>query len=98
MSGMLQIFVEKEIDRHIREKYTHIQYPYGLCARVIRVEKRKDAFVYTLRILEQTFEDDNDFPEIPNVKSHLELAKGDIAAIVFLYSGKYIYILGRYEP
>lgn len=98
MSGMLQIFVRKEVDRYIREKYSHVQYPSGLCARVVRAVKNGDAFLYTLKILGQMFEDDSNFPEIPNVKSHVELAVGDIAAIIFLYGGKYIYILGRYEP
>ncbi len=98
MSGMLQIFVRKEVDRYIREKYSHVQYPSGLCARVVRAVKNGEAFLYTLKILGQVFEDDSNFPEIPNVKSHVELAVGDIAAIIFLYGGKYIYILGRYEP
>lgn len=98
MSGMLQIFVRKEVDRYIREKYSHVQYPSGLCARVVRAVKNEDTFLYTLKILGQMFEDDSNFPEIPNVKSHVELAVGDIAAIIFLYGGKYIYILGRYEP
>lgn len=98
MSGMLQIFVRKEVDRYIREKYSHAQYPSGLCARVVRAKKNGDAFLYTLRILGQTFEDDSNFPEIPNVKSHVELAVGDIAAVVFLYGGRCIYIMGRYEP
>lgn len=97
MSGMLQIFVRKEVDRYIREKYSHVQYPSGLCARVVRAVKNGEAFLYTLKILGQVFEDDSNFPEIPNVKSHVELAVGDIAAIIFLYGGKYIYILGRYE-
>lgn len=98
MSGMLQVFVKKETERYIRENYAHLQYPSGLCARVVRVEKSEDAFIYTLKVLGQSFEDDNNFPEIPQIKSQLELKEGDIAAIVFLYGGKYTYIIGRYEP
>jgi hypothetical protein len=98
MSGMLQVFVRKEVDRYIREKYSHVQYPSGLCARVVRIVKDGDVYLYTLKILGQTFEEDSNFPEIPNVKSHVELAVGDIAAVIFLYGGRCIYIMGRYEP
>ena len=37
---------------------------------------------------------DNDFPEIPNVKTEIELKQGDIAVILLLYGGSTVFVLG----
>ena len=41
--------------------------------------------------------DDNDFPEIPNIKSEVKLEKNDIAVVLLMYGGNGFHILGRRE-
>ncbi len=94
MSDMMENFVKRTMDSYIKEKYSHLQYPSGMYARVVRAQQNK----YTLKILDKNLNANNDFPEIPNVKSNIELQKGDIAVVSLLYDGSGFYILGRYDP
>lgn len=67
-------------------------------AKVIQVKESSGGYTYTLKILDKAMNNDNDFPEIPNVKTEVELAQGDIAVILLLYGGSSIFVLGRYDP
>lgn len=98
MSGMMESFVKETIDTQIKEKYPHLQHPAGMYAKVVRVEKSGDKYKYTLKILDKNLSNNNDFPEVPNVKSDIELQKNDIAVVILLYGRSGFYILGRYEP
>ena len=94
MSGMMETFVKKTMEDLIKKKYPHLQYPLGMYARVVGVQDDR----YTLKILDKNMNDNNDFPEIPNVKSEIELQKNDIAVVLLLYGGNGFHILGRHEP
>lgn len=98
MSDMLETFVRKEMEKHIKEEYPHVQQPSGMCARVVRTQQSGDQFKYTLKILDKTMNDNNDFPEIPNVNSSIELQKDDVVVVILLYGGSGFFILGRYDP
>lgn len=98
MSGMMESFVKETIDTQIKEQYPHLQHPSGMYAKVVRAEQSGDVYKYTLKILDKNLNNNNDFPEIPNVKSVIELKKDDIAVVILLYGGSGFYILGRYEP
>lgn len=98
MSGMMESFVKETIDTQIKEQYPHLQHPSGMYAKVVRAEQSGDVYKYTLKILDKNLNNNNDFPEIPNVKSVIELQKDDIAVVILLYGGSGFYILGRYEP
>ena len=98
MSGMMESFVKETIDTQIKEQYPHLQHPSGMYAKVVRAEQSGDVYKYTLKILDKNLNNNNDFPEIPNVKSVIELQKDDIAVVILLYGGSGVYILGRYEP
>lgn len=93
MSDMLGTFVKNTMNKHIKEKYPHLQYPSGMYARVVRVQQNR----YTLKILDKNLNDDNDFPEIPNIKSEVKLEKNDIAVVLLMYGGNGFHILGRRE-
>lgn len=95
MSDIMESFVKKTMESNIKEKYPHLQFPSGMYAKVVRVQKSGDIFNYTIKILDKNLNDNNDFPEIPNVKSELELYKNDIAVVILLYGGNHFYILGR---
>lgn len=53
--------------------------------------------MYTLKILDKTLNVDNDFPEIPNVRSSIQVQKDDIVVVLLLYGGSDVFILGRCE-
>ena len=95
MAEMLKEFVSNELEKQVNEKYPHIKNPPCMYAKVINVMEKGDLFSYTLKILDKNMEVNNDFPEVPNVKSVLQLNSGDIAVIVLLYGGSDIFILGR---
>lgn len=98
MSDMLQTFVKKEMEKQIQEKYPHVQHPSGMYANVVQAKESNGKYVCTLKILDKAMNIDNDFPEIPNVKTDIELKQGDVAVILLLYGGSIVFILGRYEP
>ena len=50
-----------------------------------------------LKILDKTMNTNEDFPEIPGVKTDIAFEKGDIAVVLLLYGGSGVFILGRYE-
>lgn len=97
MSDMLQTFVKREIEKQIQEKYPHVQHPSGMCAKVIQSKEINGRYMCTLKILDKAMNFDNDFPEIPNVKTDIKLKQGDVAVILLLYGG-IVFVLGRYEP
>ena len=91
MSDMLETFVRKGIENEIKTKYPHIQHPAGMYAKVVQVKTDNEKYVYTLKILDKTF------PEIPNVKSSIKARKEDIVAVLLLYGGSDVFVLGRCE-
>lgn len=95
MSDMLRTFVNKEMEKQIREKYPHMQHPSGMYANIIRIKESNGKYVCTLRILDEAMNADNDFPEIPDVETDIELKQGDTAAILLLYGGSSVFVLGR---
>lgn len=98
MADILQAFVRQEMDKQIQEKYPHIQYPSGMYANITQVRKTNDKYICTLKLLDRTMNVDNGFPEIPDVKTDLEVKQGDIVVILLLYGGDAVFILGRYGP
>ncbi len=98
MSDMLQTFVKKEMERQFQEKYPHMKNPSGMYANVAQVKESDGKYVCTLKILNKAMNIDNDFPEIPGVKTDIDLKQGDIAVILLLYDGSGVFVLGRHVP
>lgn len=97
MSDMLKTFVKKELDRQVQEKYPHMAHPPGLCAKVKKVREAEEKRICTLRLLDKDLNEDPDFPELPDVKTEMEVQEGDTVAILRLYGGDSVFIMGRYE-
>ena len=95
MSDMLKEFVGRELDGKIRDEYPHVKYPSGMYAKVVKCCKGEKLYKYTLKILDKSMQPNNDFPEIPNVKSSIQLNEGETVVILLLYGGSDILILGR---
>ena len=97
MSDMLEVFVKKTMEKEIKENYPHIQNPPGMYAKVVRVTETAGTYTCVLKILDKTMNTNEDFPEIPGVKTDIAFEKGDIAVVLLLYGGSGVFILGRYE-
>ena len=52
--------------------------------------------ICTLRVLDQYLNEDGNYSEIPLVPTSVPVQKGDLVAVMLLYSGNEAYILGRY--
>lgn len=97
MSDMLRSFVEQALDERLREKYPHVQHPAGMYARVVRVKEDHGTCVCTVRLLDEAGNDNPRFPEIPGVKTGIALKEGDLAAVLLMYGGSSMFVIGRYE-
>ncbi|MGN0710489.1 MAG: hypothetical protein ACI4LO_01920 [Anaerovoracaceae bacterium] len=89
MANAFEQTVVKIVRRLIRQEY-----PYSGRAQVVKARITKvlpDG--YNLVILDEELNRDENFPEIPKVKSTGTYKKGDIVVVTFVY-GKDIYILG----
>ena len=98
MGDMMKVFVDREIDGQIREKYPHLRHPAGVCARIVAIganSKQPGSYEYTIRILDEGMNVDAQYPEIPGVVSALTLKKDEVVVVLFLYGGTAVYILGR---
>lgn len=51
--------------------------------------------LYTLQILDETKMKNMSYPQYPGIKSEMPLKKGDIVAVIFLYGGNNVYIIGK---
>ena len=72
----LRTFVGSQVKRLVVEKYPHLRFPSVLRARVTAMSKVGDrTWQYNLKPLSPG-PTDLAFPEIPNVKSHLEVEAG----------------------
>lgn len=95
MSDMLKGFVEKELEEQVQKKYPHIRYPAGLYAKVVQASDSGNGInICTIRILDENLSVDERFPEIPQVKTEIRIAKYDIIVVLLLY-GSRVWVLGR---
>ena len=97
MGDMMKVFVDREIDGQIQQKYPHLRHPAGVCARIVAIASASRAgnYEYTIRILDEGMNVDTQYPEIPGVVSALTLKKDEVVVVLFLYGGTDVYILGR---
>lgn len=97
MSDMLKTFVETELEKQIKEKYPHMQHPAGVYAKVMNVIPKEKGYICTLKLLDRKLNPDDDFPEVPGVKTTIAFQKGEIAVVLLMYGGNEFTILGRHE-
>lgn len=95
MSDILKPYVDTAIDKRIREKYPHLSHPACVYAKIVNVRTSDGIYEYTIRILDAAMDSDEDFPEIPGVRSSIQMEKGDTAVVLLLYGGTNVYVIGR---
>lgn len=77
---MLQAIIQKEIKDTMNNKYPHAAIPQTVLAKVT-----KGGDVINLKILDEFENVDNNFAEIPEIKTNVLYEYGDIVIITFLY-------------
>ena len=88
---MLREFIELEVRHLVYEKYAYLRRPSAVYALVSSVQKGN----VNLRILDKNKVADERYPEIPRVKTPLDVKKGDIVAVLMMYGECIPYIVGR---
>lgn len=97
MAEFMKDFVDKEIDNQINNKYPHLRNPSCMCAKVTNTLVDGNKRYVTLKILDKNMNIDNEFPEIPFVRTEIEFSKNDKAVIILLYGEcSNPYVVGRY--
>lgn len=92
---MLEQMIKNVFEKHIKENYQHLSLPPAVLARVTKVQEQVDHYVYNLKILDENKGINQEFPEIPEVKSKIAVENGDTVAILLLYGQLNVYIVGK---
>lgn len=84
---MLNEYTKSAVKKLIDEEYPHLKHPAAVKARVTAMSKVSDkVWQYNVKLLRSDLSDGG-FPEIPNIKSHVEVEAGEggIVAVALLY-------------
>lgn len=95
MGGMLKEFIASEMEEKLKKDYPHVLHPSGIYARVVYAEKNADFTECVIKILNEDLTESKSFPEIPGIRTIIEIKAGDIVALIKMYSGSGYFILGR---
>lgn len=77
-------------------KYPHIRQAPAACAKITAAAPLgADSWTYSLKLLTESMAADSMAPEIPGVKSKVEVKVGDTVAVVMLYGGVAPFIVGE---
>lgn len=92
---MLEEMIESKINITIERKYPHLKLPVAVYARITMFQEYPENYLYSLKILDENFEIDSKFPEIPGVKSKEKYLDGDIVVVLLLYGQLNVFIAGK---
>jgi len=92
---MLSEMIRSVIGKTMQTDYPHILIPLAVKARVTKVWGGAAIYQYNLQILNPTGADDEQYPEIPGVKSDVALERGETAAVLLMYGQLDPYIVGK---
>ncbi len=91
MSDLLKGFVATEVKRRLQSDLPHLRHPVAVYAKVTGINQGS----VNLRILDKNKRVDKSYPEMPYVRTDLDLKYGDVVAAALLYGECIPYILGR---
>ncbi len=97
MSDMMAKFVRETLDETLKQAYPHMRYPPCMCAEVVARKAQGGKNRCTLRILDKNMLRDNQFPEVPNVLTDIEVEPGDRVVVLMMYGECNPYIVGRWS-
>lgn len=97
MAGMMAEMIKKELKSLIKKTYPHLLQPQAVLARVTKAKEENGICQVSLQVLDKRRKEDSRIPEIPMVFTSLQVKKGDVVAITYLYGDlSYPYVLGRW--
>lgn len=89
-------FVENVFKEMIRTKYTHLELPQTMYAKITKgSESSAVVHTYNLKLLDENMGINEEFSEIPNVKSKDYYEVGSIVVVTLLYGKLNVFILGE---
>lgn len=87
-SGVMQV-IEKAVKVAVRKQlaveYPHLELPAAMLAEVTQLQLTGDVYEYNLKILGKDGIPDTRFPEVPGVKSRVNVLVGSTVAVLLLY-------------
>lgn len=92
---MLKECVINIVNELIQNEYSHAELPGTMYARITRAENQSDYYVYNLKILDENRNVNEEYAEIPNVRSKDYYETGSIVAIVLPYGKLNVFIVGE---
>lgn len=66
--NMFEKMIESKMENTMNTKYPHLRLPIAVYAKVTSVQVFIDHYKYSIKILKENREVDDNFPEIPDVK------------------------------
>lgn len=93
---MVKTAVEKIVKELMVKSYPHTQQPPGMYAMVMEVHEKGQYKETVIRMLDKTMARDENYPDIPGVRTDLDVKEKDIVAVLMLYGQSIPYIVGRY--
>lgn len=92
---MLEEMVKNVMSKQISSEFQHLQLPAIMHARITGVVALGDWYEYILKILDKNGEIDERYPEIPKVRSKMQVESGKLVVIGLLYGELNPYIIGE---
>lgn len=92
---MVEEVIKGVVSKMIQSDYPHVQLPAVMHAKITKVTISGEWYEYNLKILDKNGVIDARFPEIPNVRSKVQILSGKTAAIGLLYGELNPFIIGE---
>lgn len=93
---MLKNAVVKIVQDLLIKQYPHTQQPPSMYAMVTEVNSKKNYKEVAIRILDSDLSRDKNYPEIPGIRTELDIKEKDIVVVLMLYGQCLPHIVGRY--
>lgn len=95
MASMIETVVKTVLSKTMKEEYSHMMLPGAMFAVVESVKDCGSYYEYILRIIDENKMPVKKYPELPQVKSKLNIEAGKTVAVVMIAGRLDAYILGE---
>lgn len=79
--GSLEQFVKKLVKQIIADDYPHLKLPAVVYATVTGAKELAGWYEYTIRVIDRFGNTDDTFPELPGIRSKIQIQTGATVAI-----------------
>jgi hypothetical protein len=92
---MMESMIKSVIDNTLKNDYPHVLLPLAVYARVTKVQDQYTYYDHDIKILDESMNYNEDFPELPRVKSKVRYEVGTIVAVLLMYGQLNAFIVGE---